>query len=122
MATILIADDSSFMRLMLKEILTRMGHTIAGEAADGAEVLDLYDRGNPPDLVTLDVTMPRMDGIEALRRLQEVHPGSRVIICSAQGRDEVIQECMSSGARAFIVKPFQADQVAKAIDRVLSGQ
>ncbi len=121
MATILIADDSSFMRLMLKEILTRMGHTIAGEASDGAEVLDLYDRENPPDLVTMDITMPRMDGVEALRRLQQAHPASRVIVCSAQGKDDIIKECLSSGARAFIVKPFQADQVAKAIDRVLGG-
>ncbi|MBM3273904.1 MAG: response regulator [Candidatus Sericytochromatia bacterium] len=121
MASILIADDSSFMRLMLREILTRMGHTIAGEACDGNEVLELYDVANPPDLVTMDITMPRMDGIEALRKLQNLHPPSRVIVCSAQGKDEIIRECLSSGARAFIVKPFQAEQVAQAIDRVLSS-
>lgn len=121
MANILIADDSSFMRLMLKEILTRMGHTIAGEASDGQEVLDLYDGRNPPDLVTMDITMPRMDGIEALRRLQQVHPASRVIVCSAQGKDDIVRECLSFGARAFIVKPFQAEQVAQAIDRVLKS-
>lgn len=121
MANILIADDSSFMRIMLREILTRMGHTIAAEAADGVEVLELYDAKNPPDLVTMDITMPRMDGIEAMRRLRTAHPDSRVIVCSAQGKDEVVQECMSVGAKAFIAKPFQAEQVAQAISRVLGA-
>ncbi len=119
MASILIADDSSFMRIMLREILTRMGHTIAAEASDGVEVLALYDVANPPDVVTMDITMPRMDGIEAMRRLRLVHPASRVIVCSAQGKEEVVQECLSSGARAFIAKPFQAEQVAQAITQVL---
>lgn len=108
------------MRVMLKEILTRMGQEITGEAADGQEVLDMYDEAQPPDLVTLDITMPRMDGIEALRRLRECRPESRVIVCSAQGKDDVKRECLSSGASAFIVKPFQAEQVAKAIGRVLA--
>lgn len=104
---------------MLKEILTRMGHTIAGEAADGLEVLEIYDVKNPPDLVTIDLAMPRMDGVEALKRLREADPGSRIIVCSAQGRDDIIRDCLNFGAEAFIVKPFQADQVAAAISRVL---
>lgn len=121
MANILIADDSAFMRIMLREILTRMGHTITAEASDGIEVLERYDLENPPDLVTMDITMPRMDGIEAMRRLKQVHPDSRVIVCSAQGKDDVVAECMSVGAQAFIMKPFQAEQVAQAISRVLGG-
>lgn len=119
MARILIADDSSFMRLMLKEILTQLGHSVSGEAADGQEAVALYAELGL-DLVTMDLSMPHMDGLAAIRWLKDLHPQSRVVVCSAHVTDAVVQECGAYGVRDFIVKPFHADHVATAIASALA--
>ena len=112
MAKILIVDDAAFMRMMLKDILTKGGFEIAGEAADGVEAVAKYNELKP-DLVTLDITIPNKDGIQA------IDPSANVIMCSAMGQQSMVIEAIQSGAKDFIVKPFQADRVLESIRKVL---
>lgn len=118
MATILIVDDAAFMRMMIKDILLKNGHEVVGEAADGAEGVERY-KELKPDLVTMDITMPEMDGIEALKHIRAVDASARVIVCSAMGQQSMVIEAIQSGAKDFIVKPFQADRVLEAIQKAL---
>ncbi|WP_413379526.1 response regulator [Alkalihalobacillus sp. 1P02AB] len=119
MASILIVDDAAFMRMMIKDILTKNGFEIAGEAANGVEAISKYNEVKP-DLVTMDITMPDMDGIEALKKIKEVDINAKVIMCSAMGQQSMVIEAIQGGAKDFIVKPFQADRVIEAIQKVLS--
>ena len=116
MAKILIVDDAAFMRMMLKDILTKGGFEIAGEAADGNEAVAKY---NEPDLVTLDITMPNKDGIQALKEIKAADPNATCVICSAMGQQSMVIDAIQSGAKDFIVKPFQADRVIESIRKVL---
>ncbi|MCL6600195.1 MAG: response regulator [Alicyclobacillus macrosporangiidus] len=118
MAKILIADDSAFMRMMLKNILTEGGHEIVAEAANGREVIDLY-RSHHPDIVTLDITMPEMDGLEALKVLKASYPEAKVIMCSAMGQQNMVIEAIQSGAISFIVKPFKKEKVLEVIAKLV---
>ena len=115
MAKILIVDDAAFMRMMLKDILTKGGFEIAGEAADGVEAVAKYNELKP-DLVTLDITMPNKDGIQALKAAD---PNATCVMCSAMGQQSMVIEAIQSGAKDFIVKPFQADRVLESIRKVL---
>jgi two-component system chemotaxis response regulator CheY len=115
---ILIVDDAAFMRMMLKDILTKNGYEIAGEAADGVQAVEKYKQLRP-DLVTLDITMPEMDGIEALRRIRAVDPNARVIMCTAMGQQAMVIDAIQAGARDYVVKPFQADRVLEAVRKAL---
>ena len=115
---ILIADDAAFMRMMLKDILTKGGYEIAGEAADGNEALAKY-KELKPDLVTMDITMPNCDGIQALKQTKASDGGANVVMCSAMGQQAMVIEAIQSGAKDFIVKPFQADRVLEAIKKIL---
>ncbi len=115
---ILIADDAAFMRMMLKDILTKGGYEIAGEAADGNEALAKY-KELKPDLVTMDITMPNCDGIQALKSIKAADAASNVVMCSAMGQQAMVIEAIQSGAKDFIVKPFQADRVLEAIKKIL---
>ena len=117
MANILVTDDASFMRMMLSDILKKNGHVIF-EAVDGADMLKKYEEYKP-DLVTLDITMPNMDGLEALKALRVKHPDARVIMCSAMGQQAMVIDAIQSGARDFIVKPFQPDRVMEAVRKAL---
>ena len=117
MAKILITDDAAFMRMMLKDILTKEGHTIE-EAANGEEMLRKYDEFHP-DLVTLDITMPVMDGLAAIKALRVKYKDAKVIMCSAMGQQAMVVEAIQSGARDFIVKPFQRDRVIEALKKAL---
>ncbi|GAF64036.1 response regulator [Alkalihalobacillus trypoxylicola] len=119
MASILIVDDAAFMRMMIKDILVKNGYTIAGEAANGAEAVEKYKELGP-DLVTLDITMPEMDGIQALKEIRATDGDAKVIMCSAMGQQSMVIDAIQSGAKDFIVKPFQADRVIEAIQKVLS--
>ncbi|KGA97349.1 chemotaxis protein CheY [Alkalihalobacillus alcalophilus ATCC 27647 = CGMCC 1.3604] len=119
MASILIVDDAAFMRMMIKDILVKNGFEIAGEAANGVEAISKYNEVKP-DLVTMDITMPDMDGIEALKKIKEVDINAKVIMCSAMGQQSMVIEAIQGGAKDFIVKPFQADRVIEAIQKVLS--
>ena len=118
MAKILIVDDAAFMRMMLKDILTKGGFEIAGEAADGVEAVAKYNELKP-DLVTLDITMPNKDGIQALKEIKAADPNATCVMCSAMGQQAMVIESIQSGARDFIVKPFQPDRVIEAVKKAV---
>lgn len=115
---ILICDDAAFMRMMIKDILTKNGYNVAGEAENGAKAVEKYNDVKP-DLVLMDITMPEMDGIQALKKIKEMDPGASVIMCSAMGQQAMVIESIQSGAKDFIVKPFQADRVIEAVKKVV---
>jgi len=115
---VLIVDDAAFMRMMIKEILTKNGYTVVGEASDGAQAVEKYKELGP-DLVTMDITMPEMDGITALKEIRKFDPNARVIMCSAMGQQAMVIDAIQAGAKDFIVKPFQADRVIEAIKKTL---
>jgi len=115
---ILIVDDAAFMRMMIKEILTKNGYNVIGEAQDGAQAVEKYKELRP-DLVTMDITMPEMDGIHALKEIRAFDPNARVIMCSAMGQQAMVIDAIQAGAKDFIVKPFQADRVIEAIKKTL---
>ncbi len=115
---VLICDDAAFMRMMIKDILTKNGYEVAGEAENGAKAVEKYNELKP-DLVLMDITMPEMDGIQALKKIKEVDGGALVIMCSAMGQQAMVIESIQSGAKDFIVKPFQADRVIEAVKKVI---
>ncbi|ARU62466.1 two-component system chemotaxis response regulator CheY [Tumebacillus sp. BK434] len=116
---ILIVDDAAFMRMMIKEILTKNGYTVVGEAQDGVQAVEKYKELRP-DLVTMDITMPEMDGIHALKEIRGFDPNAKIIMCSAMGQQAMVIDAIQAGAKDFIVKPFQADRVVEAIKKTLS--
>lgn len=111
---VLITDDAAFMRMMLKDILTKNGHEVVGEAGDGIEMLQKYNE-TMPDIVILDITMPNMDGLVALKELIKKHPNANVVMCSAMGQQSMVIDAIQSGAKDFIVKPFQAERVVECL-------
>ena len=115
---ILVCDDAAFMRMMIKDILTKNGYNVAGEAENGAKAVEKYNELKP-DLVLMDITMPEMDGIEALKKIKASDPNATVIMCSAMGQQAMVIESIQSGAKEFIVKPFQADRVLEAVKKVV---
>ena len=119
MATrVLVVDDAAFMRMMVKVILSKNGYEIVGEAENGMKALEKYQELKP-DLVTMDITMPEMDGITAVKEIKKVDPGAKVVMCSAMGQQAMVIEAIQAGARDFIVKPFQADRVLGAIRKAV---
>ena len=119
MASILVVDDAAFMRMMLKDILTKNGYAVAGEAGNGQEAYDKYMELKP-NLVTMDITMPNVDGIEGLKKIMATDPAAKVVMCSAMGQQAMVIESIQAGARDFIVKPFQPDRVLESIKKVLA--
>lgn len=115
---ILVCDDAAFMRMMIKDILTKNGYNVAGEAENGLKAIEKFNE-TKPDLVLMDITMPEMDGIQALKKIKEGDPGAMVIMCSAMGQQAMVIESIQSGAKDFIVKPFQADRVLEAVKKVV---
>ena len=115
---ILICDDAAFMRMMIKDILTKNGYEIAAVAENGAIAVEKYPEAKP-DLVLMDITMPDMDGIQALKKIKEIDANANVIMCSAMGQQAMVIESIQSGAKDFIVKPFQADRVIEAVQKVV---
>ncbi len=115
---VLVCDDAAFMRMMIKDILTKNGYEIAGEAENGAVAVSKYAE-TKPDLVMLDITMPEMDGIQALKAIKAADSGAKVIMCSAMGQQAMVIESIQAGAKDFIVKPFQADRVLEAVKKVI---
>ncbi|HHY74466.1 MAG TPA: response regulator [Bacillus bacterium] len=118
MATILVTDDAAFMRLMLKDILVKGGYEVVGEAENGKVAIGKYMELKP-DLVTMDITMPEMDGITALREIRKIDSQAKVIMCSAMGQQAMVLESIQAGAKDFIVKPFQEPRVIEAVQKVL---
>ncbi|MEH2942676.1 response regulator [Lachnospiraceae bacterium KK002] len=115
---ILICDDAAFMRMMIKDILTKNGYNIAGEAENGLKAVEKYNE-TKPDLVLMDITMPEMDGIQALKQIKAADPSACIIMCSAMGQQAMVIEAIQSGAKDFIVKPFQAERVLEAVKKVV---
>lgn len=119
MATkVLIVDDAAFMRMMIKDILTKNGFEVVGEAENGAKAVEKYQELHP-DLTTMDITMPEMDGITAVKQIKKIDPNAKVIMCSAMGQQAMVIEAIQSGARDFIVKPFQPDRVLEALRKAV---
>lgn len=115
---ILISDDAAFMRMMLKDILTKNGYEVVGEAENGLRAVDKYKELSP-DLVLMDITMPEMNGIDAVKAIKQLDPNAKVIMCSAMGQQAMVVESIQAGAKDFIVKPFQADRIVEALKKVL---
>ncbi|NLY19223.1 MAG: response regulator [Clostridiaceae bacterium] len=118
MASILIVDDAAFMRMMIKDILTKNGYTVIGEAENGIKAIEKYKELSP-DLVIMDITMPEMDGIQAVKQIKSINADSKIIMCSAMGQQAMVIESIQAGARDFIVKPFQAERVIEAVKKVV---
>ncbi|MEZ0116199.1 response regulator [Heyndrickxia faecalis] len=119
MANVLIVDDAKFMRMTLAKMLENGGHTVVGEAENGQRAIELY-REVRPDVVTMDITMPEMTGIEAVKKIVHEFPDAKIIICSALGQQKLVVEAIESGAKDFIVKPFDETRVLEAVERVLN--
>lgn len=119
-ANILIVDDSSIMRRNLRSILQQDGHVVVGEASNGEEGLKLYDQFKP-DLVTMDVTMPVMDGIAAVKRIMALHPEARIVVISAFDQRNMLFEAMENGAKHYMIKPITSDKLRSTIRTVLQG-
>jgi two-component system chemotaxis response regulator CheY len=115
---ILIVDDAAFMRMMVKDILVKAGYDVCGEANDGAQAVEKY-RELKPDLVTMDITMPEMDGITSLQEIKKIDASAKVVMCSAMGQQQMVINAIKSGAKDFIVKPFQADRVIEAVKKII---
>lgn len=119
MAKIMVVDDAAFMRMTIKQYLEAEGHEVVGEAANGIEAVEKYP-GINPDVVILDITMPDMNGIEALKRIKILDPKAKIVICSAMGQQEMVAQAIQHGARQFIVKPFQKENLVAAVEKILA--
>lgn len=115
---ILVCDDAAFMRMMIKDILTKNGYNVIGEAENGAKAFEKYNELKP-DLVLMDITMPEVDGIAALKKIKGADPNALIIMCSAMGQQAMVIESIQAGAKDFIVKPFQPDRVLEAVKKVV---
>lgn len=120
MGKILVVDDAAFMRLMLKDILEKNGHTVVGEAENGSVAIEKY-KELKPDLVTMDITMPIMEGIEAVKHIKSSDPSAKILMCSAMGQQGMVIQAIQAGALDFIIKPFQADRIITSINKVLGA-
>lgn len=115
---ILIVDDAAFMRMMIKDVLTKNGFEVVGEAENGQKAIEKY-KELKPELVIMDITMPEVNGIEAVKEIKAFDSAAKVIMCSAMGQQAMVIESIQAGATDFIVKPFQADRVIEAVKKVL---
>ena len=116
--TVLICDDAIFMRTMVRDILTQAGFEVIGEAETGVQAVEKYQQLRP-DLVTMDIVMPDMGGIDAVRQICKSDPNARILMCSAMGQQALVVEAIQAGAKDFVVKPFQPSRVLEAVQRVL---
>ena len=114
---VLIVDDAIFMRMKLKDILEKNGYEVVAEAQNGLEAIEKY-KAEKPDLVTMDITMPEMDGVAALKGIKAVDPGAKVVMCSAMGQQSMVMDAIQAGAVDFIVKPFDSDRVIQSLNKV----
>ena len=119
MARVLVVDDAAFMRKVVSDALASGGHEVVGEAGNGAEAVQRYQELSP-ELVTLDITMPEKDGLEALGEIISIDPGARVLMCSALGQEGKVIESIQKGAKDFVVKPFQPAQLLEAVGKALA--
>ncbi len=118
---VLVADDASFMRQMIRDIIEPEGFEVVGEASDGVEVMEQF-RQLQPDLVMLDIVMPKRSGMDAVRELVALDPQARIVMCSALGQEALVMEAMQAGAKDFIVKPFKPDAVLSTMNKLVEKQ
>jgi len=116
--TVLIVDDAKFMRNLLRKILTEGGYEVVGEAETGAEAVKLYEELRP-SVVTMDIVMPDMSGIDAVKKIKEIDPNARIVVVSAMGQQALVSEALKAGAADFVVKPFHPSVVLEVVGRVL---
>lgn len=114
---ILIVDDAAFMRTVLRNVFESNGYEVVGEASNGKEALDQYEKVSP-DLVTMDITMPKVDGIEGCRRITEKHPNAVVVMCTAMGQKAMVIDAIKAGAKDFIVKPFESAKILEVVQKL----
>lgn len=114
---VLVVDDAAFMRIKLKDILEKNNYEVVGEAENGIEAIEKYKEVSP-DIVTMDITMPEMDGVEALKEIKAFDPNAKVLMCSAMGQQSMVMDAIRTGAVDFIVKPFDTERVIHALDKV----
>lgn len=117
---ILIVDDAAFMRMMLSDILVEKGYRIAGEAENGEEGVRLY-KELKPDLVTMDIVMPGVGGVESIRGIMKIDPEAKILVVSALGQEALVREAVEAGAKGFVVKPFKPEKVLEEVDNILGG-
>ncbi len=117
---ILVVDDAAFMRMMIKDTLTKNGLDVCGEAENGAKAVEKY-KELTPELVIMDITMPEMDGIQAVKEIKKINGNAKVIMCSAMGQQAMVIEAIQAGAKDFIVKPFQQERILDAVKKVLGN-
>ena len=117
---ILCVDDAAFMRMMVKDTLSKAGYTDLYEAVDGADAVEKFGEISP-DLVIMDITMPNMDGLEALKAIRAKDGNANVVMCSAMGQESMVMDAVRSGAKDFIVKPFKPDRVISTVGKILGG-
>jgi two-component system chemotaxis response regulator CheY len=115
---VLVCDDAIFMRTMISDILTQSGFEVIGEAETGLQAIEKYQQLRP-DLVTMDIVMPDMGGIDAVREITKADPSAKILMCSAMGQQALVVEAIQAGAKDFVVKPFQPSRVLEAVQRVL---
>lgn len=120
MAKILVVDDAAFMRKVIKDTLSKSGYTDLFEAVDGADAVEKFSEIHP-DLVIMDITMPNMDGLEALKAIRGKDGNANVVMCSAMGQESMVIDAVRSGAKDFIVKPFKADRVLKTVNSIVGN-
>lgn len=118
MASILVVDDAAFMRMTLKKMLEANGHQVIAEAGDGKEAVKKFVEKRP-DVVLLDITMPEMNGVEALKKIKELDPAAKVVICSAMGQQAMVAQAIQFGAKDFVVKPFEEERLIAAVNKVI---
>lgn len=115
---ILVVDDAAFMRMMIKDVLIKYGYEVLGEAENGAKAIEKY-KELKPDLIVMDITMPEVDGIQAVKEIKKIDSSAKIVMCSAMGQQAMVIEAIQAGASDFIVKPFQADRVIEAVKKVI---
>ena len=120
MAKIMLVDDAAFMRMMIKKALTASGYTDFVEAQDGAEAVQKYGE-EKPDMVFMDITMPNMDGLQALKKIKEDFPAAKIVMCTAMGQETMVIDAIKSGASDFIVKPFNTERIVDTANKILGG-
>ena len=116
---VLVVDDAAFMRMMIKDILRKGGYEVIGEAEDGSKAVEKFKELRP-DLVTMDITMPDMDGITAVKEIRKIDSSALIIMCSAMGQQAMVIDAIQAGAKDFVVKPFQPERVLEAVRKVLT--
>ncbi|MHA2073647.1 MAG: response regulator [Candidatus Hodarchaeales archaeon] len=119
MATVLIVDDSKYLRLMIRKILKKHGHTIVAEAETGVEAIEMYKK-HLPNIVTMDVVMPKMNGLMAVKEIITMNPDARVVVVTALGHEPLVRQALKIGAKDFVIKPFKVDQLVSAIEGALA--